>query len=163
MKRRIVHICLSSLILLTAFLMAMPISAEQPLDQTSQKTFPLGLRPSSLLGAPRANVNEGTSLRTLPASVDLSEHLPPVGNQGNQGSCAGWAAGYYYKTWQEQVERDWGTSDTSHQFSPAYIYNQRSTSNCAVDEGMTLGNALAIVNTMGIASLAVFPYNEVDP
>jgi len=162
MKSRIVHICLSGLIVLIALLMAMPISAEQPLDQTTQKVFSLGLRPSSSLDAPRADIDQRASLRALPPSIDLSEYLPPVGFQGEQGSCAGWSVGYYYKTWQEQVERDWGTSDTSHQFSPAYIYNQRATSNCNADEGMTLGNAFAIVNTMGIASLAVFPYNVSD-
>ena len=37
----------------------------------------------------------------LPLSFDLSDHLPAIGNQGAQGSCVGWATGYYLKSLQE--------------------------------------------------------------
>ena len=30
----------------------------------------------------------------LPKFVDLSDRFPPVGNQGDQGSCTAWAVGY---------------------------------------------------------------------
>ena len=37
----------------------------------------------------------------LKAAVDLSSELPPVGNQGHQGSCTAWATSYYYITRSE--------------------------------------------------------------
>ena len=39
--------------------------------------------------------------RRLSVSVDLSSQMPPVGNQGQQGSCTAWAIGYYQKTHYE--------------------------------------------------------------
>ena len=50
--------------------------------------------------------------------------MPPVGNQGQQGSCTAWAIGYYQKTHYEYLEHHWNDSTTSHEFSPAFIYNQ---------------------------------------
>ncbi len=45
----------------------------------------------------------------LPASVDLSDRFPRVGNQGKQSSCTGWAVGYaarsYYNSAPEQGRR----------------------------------------------------------
>ncbi|MBC7235932.1 MAG: hypothetical protein H5T69_08825, partial [Chloroflexi bacterium] len=81
----------------------------------------------------------------LPAAVDLSADLPPVGRQGSLGSCVGWAVGYYYKSWQERVERGWDVSVPEHQFSPSWIYNQHNTRDCRVDGGMSLYNGLSII------------------
>ena len=55
----------------------------------------------------------------LPAAIDLTgssmllegqpsqEGLPPVGHQQWTNTCTGWAASYYYKTYQEWLEHDW--------------------------------------------------------
>jgi len=102
------------------------------------------------------------SLGALPSVVDLSGNLPPVGSQGYQSSCVGWAVGYYYKTFQEGVERNWDVTTAAHQFSPAWIYNQRTTSNCAQDQGMSYYNAFVIVREKGAAPLASFPYRQDD-
>ena len=40
----------------------------------------------------------------LESSVDLSSEMPPVGDQGIQNSCVGWAAGYYDKTHAEYLD-----------------------------------------------------------
>lgn len=98
----------------------------------------------------------------LPSSVDLSDGLPPVGYQGNQSSCVGWAVGYYYKTFQEKKQYGWDVTKTLHQFSPAFIYNQRPISDCDIDDGMTIPSAFAILMEKGVATLAVFPYDDDD-
>ena len=35
----------------------------------------------------------------LPQAADLSLWFPPVGNQGNQGSCTAWSTTYYMRTY----------------------------------------------------------------
>lgn len=97
-----------------------------------------------------------------PSLVDLSAVLPPVGYQGLQNSCVGWAVGYYGKTLLEQQERGWGTSVTAHQFSPSYVYNQRYTTDCRIDAGMTFCDGLQILQ-QGAATMADFPYDALDP
>ncbi len=124
------------------------------------ETYKMGLIPASddeyesfprLIAAPMA---------TLPSSVDLSSKLPNVGNQGRQGSCVAWATGYAYKTFQEGLDRGWNViNDTSHQFSPAYIYNQI---NGGQDNGTFTKDALALIENQGCATLSSMPYNQND-
>ncbi|MEA3406893.1 MAG: C1 family peptidase [Chloroflexota bacterium] len=97
----------------------------------------------------------------LPPKVDLSAGLPPAGSQGGQASCVGWALGYYYKTFQEHEERGWDISSPEHQFSPAWVYNQRNTSQCEQDAGMSYYDGLQILQK-GAGTLASFPYDPRD-
>lgn len=134
------------------------VRAEEPYGE-----YALGLVPSGD-GVPLLDTAHlrGLSLRALPPMVDLSAHLPPVGNQGAQGSCVGWVLGYYYKTFQESVEHGWDVTAPEHQFSPAFIYNQRRTSDCSRDAGMSFWGGLSILKEKGAASLAAFPYDVRD-
>jgi len=102
------------------------------------------------------------SLSTLPTSVDLSQGLPPIGYQGMQGSCVGWALGYYAKSHMEYQERLWDAGSADHQFSPSYVYNLRTTDNCGADQGMSLYEGLQILSN-GAATMADFPYDALDP
>jgi hypothetical protein len=52
--------------------------------------------PQGLSAAASALVAQNAS---LPNSVDLSQWDPPVGDQGQVGSCVSWAVGYYYRYW----------------------------------------------------------------
>src|SRR6185436_12595412 len=91
----------------------------------------------------------------LPTSVDLSTDLPPVGSQGPQNSCVGWASAYALKSFQEKVELK-----TTTLFSPAFIYNQRLDK--TRDVGMSIIEALNIISAQGAAKLDDMPYNESD-
>ena len=102
------------------------------------------------------------SAAQLPQSLDLSEALPPAGNQGRQNSCVGWAVAYGYKTFQESQEHRWDVSDPDHQFSPSYVYNQRNTSDCRRDNGMSIPCAMTTLVEQGCAPLSVFPYIQDD-
>lgn len=91
----------------------------------------------------------------LPAAVDHTADMPPVGSQtGN--SCTGWSVGYYFKTHQERVEHGWDLSDPGHQFSPSFIYNQL---NEAVDGGADLFDALELMWAHGCATVSRMPGN----
>ena len=102
------------------------------------------------------------SVKALPSVVDLSAGLPPIGNQASQNSCVGWAVGYYYKTFQEGQERGWDLTSPTHQFSPAFIYNQRPSANCQNDSGMSFYSAFRTTRDKGALPLSSFPYSQSD-
>ena len=56
--------------------------------------------------------------------VDLSDEMPPVGNQYWQNCCTCWGFGYYHRTHVEFLERGWDLTDPDHQCAPAFIYHQ---------------------------------------
>ncbi|WP_411765998.1 C1 family peptidase [Winogradskyella sp. A3E31] len=90
----------------------------------------------------------------LPEEFDLSSLLPPVGNQGRQGSCVSWAITYYLKSFQERIESGLPYS-ADRLMSPAYTYNQLSQGIC---EETALQSTLEILKQKGAVSIESFPY-----
>lgn len=95
----------------------------------------------------------------LPSKIDLSSKLPTPKNQGSQGSCVAFAVAYATKTYQENLEFNWGVSSPSTQFSPAFLYNQL---NGGKDKGLNIKTTLEFLKTNGVCSLADMPYNDSD-
>ncbi len=93
----------------------------------------------------------------LPTMVDLSSNCPPVGDQGQQGSCVGWATAYALKTYEEIVEEKWSGTSKAHQFSPSWVYNQI---NGGHDEGSRISDALALIVKRGADTLDAFSYDD---
>jgi C1A family cysteine protease len=125
---------------------------------------PLGARPDTIQTKNRVGFySSGLSvqaIQALPASADLTAQLPPVGNQGNQSSCVAWAVAYALKTYQEKVEENWDVqTDTCHQFSPSWIYNQI---NGGYDLGSYPSDALDLLVNKGCDTLCYFPYYSYD-
>jgi hypothetical protein len=89
--------------------------------------------------------------------VDLSGQMPPVGDQGAQGSCVAWAVAYNHVTHNEWVEHHWNVNDPQYQFSPAFTYNQI---NGGGDNGTSGSAAMELVCEQGVSSMADFPYNQ---
>lgn len=121
-----------------------------------QEQYFTGLIPATqeeLNKIPLATAPVGTG--DLPTSVDLTNYLPPVGHQGTQQSCVGWASAYALKSFQEKVELK-----TTTLFSPSFIYNQRS--NNVRDGGMSIIEALNIISDQGAATLQDMPYVVTD-
>ena len=105
------------------------------------------------------NLLEGFTIPDdLPENADLSNFLPPVGNQGQQGSCVSWAVSYYMKSLQEKIQNEASTSKSTI-LSPAYTYNQITKGNCT---GTFIEETLDILKEKGVASLNTFPYTESD-
>jgi C1A family cysteine protease len=92
------------------------------------------------------------------ASIDLRK-VPPVGDQGEENSCVGWSAGYYYKTFQEARKHGWNVDDPHHQFSPAFIYNQI---NGGKNDSSSFQDAFHILKDQGEVPLPLFPYKPGD-
>jgi hypothetical protein len=100
----------------------------------------------------------------LPRTIDLSNRMPPAGNQGRQSSCVAWAVGYACKSYQEKYEENtsyWSGSSINRNavFSPAFIYNQI---NNGVDGGSLFTDALNVLSQQGAVKWSDMPYNESD-
>src|SRR2546428_13724919 len=93
----------------------------------------------------------------LAERVDHSQALPPVFDQGPAGTCVACATAYYDKSFQEGLELHWTLNDPAHQFSPLYIYSQRREQ--PADAGMTIREAMKIIQDQGVCSLACMPYD----
>lgn len=128
--------------------------------QEPEVTYSLGLLPSPAGDYPQAHPS--ISAAALPEWIDLSDGLPPVGSQGQQASCVGWAIAYYYRSFQEGVENNRAPANWAEILSPAYVYNQRTTGNCSRDTGMTMPEGLRIAVSQGIAPWASMPYDGAD-
>jgi C1A family cysteine protease len=90
--------------------------------------------------------------------VDHRAEVPAIFDQGQVGTCVACAVGYYDKTFQAQRENHWGMNHDDHRFSPLFIYSQRS--DAGTDVGMTIRQAMKIVNQEGVCSLKAMPYRE---
>jgi len=99
--------------------------------------------------------------RALPSSVNLSSELPPVGDQGSQGSCVAWATGYYQKTHSEKKfeHTTWDLANPWYQFSPSFVYNQI---NGGGDYGSWPWDAYELMETKGCVDIAEMPYSDGD-
>ncbi|PJZ70662.1 cysteine protease [Leptospira perolatii] len=154
-----------SLFLLLSFLI---LSNSQVFAQKI-KIPALGMKqePAELLSSLKETNPNRISHRGLPSSVDLSEFMPPVGNQGQQGSCVAWSTAYATKSYQEYIERkakgNWslrtqsGEPNYSQIFSPAFIYNQI---NGGRDNGSLISDAMRLVVETGAATWEAMPYDE---
>ena len=103
---------------------------------------------------PKAAAPQGIK---VPSKIDLSANFPTPGNQGQQGSCVGWATAYNYKTFQEKLDHKWDVKTNDHKFSPAYVYNQI---NGGRDQGSSIDDAMNLIKNQGVCSLQAMPYSD---
>jgi C1A family cysteine protease len=132
--------------------------------QTTDATFKTGLIFASkekFEAIPTAHVARAIRL----AEVDLTSLAPPVGNQGVQNSCVGWAVAYAART----IIANTAGGDKSGPFSPSYIYNRGRTLEAAgnpsnsvndCNTGMQIETALGLLQGFGVLPIKDFPYSE---
>ncbi|MEA2029712.1 MAG: BspA family leucine-rich repeat surface protein, partial [Campylobacterota bacterium] len=136
------------------------ITIDETNISTQERGFGALSTPKDILDRiPLAYVPSGSSGDTLPSSIDLSPHMPPVGDQGSQNSCVGWAVGYYLKSYQEHIEHNqaYGLGgDYTHRYSPAFIYNMSKIGSC--ESGAYLLDALLLLKDTGVSPWKDMPY-----
>ena len=69
-----------------------------------------------------AALSPSSSKYSLPKAVSLRRFTPTPQNQGEQGSCVGWASAYAARTTLEAATV--GGNPNSMTFSPSFLYNQ---------------------------------------
>ncbi len=96
----------------------------------------------------------------IKASV-LDLNVPPVGNQGAEGSCVAWGTTYAGRSidWQKNHPAAWSTSVNI--FSPEYVYNQiKVRKPCSSGSYVTRG--LDLLVAQGVCTWASMPYTDVS-
>lgn len=115
----------------------------------------LGLNPANQTETAGVPNTPEFLMSSLPASVILD--MPPVGNQGSQGSCVAWSTAYAGMSYF--MNRFNGTSYSSNQqlCSPKFVYNQISKGVCS---GTSIPANLNLLLNKGVCTLSDMPYNE---
>jgi len=101
---------------------------------------------------------------TLPTSIDLSAYLPPIGDQGQFGTCVAWATAYNCKTALEAIKFNLSQNQLqspAYQLSPRYLFTALADDKKGADcNGSDFTPAMELMLTKGVASKAVVPYEN---
>jgi len=91
----------------------------------------------------------------------LDLNVPPVGDQGGEGSCVAWGTTYAARSinWQASHPADW--SQSVNIFSPEYVYNQiKVRRSCSSGSYVTKG--LDLLVAQGVCTWTSMPYTDVS-
>ena len=104
--------------------LSIPLAAQTANGVPGSGRHSLGFVPNP--AAPRAPLVPAAQVATLPASVDLSQYAPPVGDQGNVLSCVSWATGYGLRGWYAKRDGYYpaGGAGNTGSYEPMYLYSQ---------------------------------------
>jgi hypothetical protein len=108
--------------------------------------------------------NFGFGNTNLPASVDLTPKFPPIGDQGQYGTCVAWAAGYNLKTALNGLDLNLSPAQLAspaNQYSPKDLFwsipDSKKGSGC---NGTNFTDALDVMLSRGVATLQTVPYTN---
>lgn len=99
----------------------------------------------------------------LPTSVDLTSKFPPIGYQGQLGTCVAWAVGYNNKSYLDCVTRGLSPADmqsSNNQYSPTDLFFSIDPSKRSCANGTNFDDAFNVLITRGVNTLASVPYTE---
>lgn len=87
-------------------------------------------------------------------------NAPPIGNQGGEGSCTAFAAGYCVSSYY--IAAFWKKPYTQSQAmrSPEYIYNSTKAAGSCSEAGAYLGTVLNFIRDKGVSSWTQMPYSD---
>ncbi|MCB0836801.1 MAG: C1 family peptidase [Bacteroidetes bacterium] len=141
-----------------------PIDPIDPKPDPTETQYFLGWDGEDDLSDIPTSTNFGFGSTTLPTSVDLVSKFPPIGDQGQYGTCVSWAVAYNIKTAINGMSKGLSASDlasTSNQFSPKDLFvaipdNQKGQ-DC---NGTNFSNALDVMQNRGVARMQTVPYTS---
>lgn len=100
----------------------------------------------------------------LPPTVDLRGKLPPIGDQGQYGTCVAWSVGYNLRTYMNAVDKGLSASDLAkkeNQYSPKDLFLSINSSDKGSDcNGTNFEFALDVLVERGITTLSKAPYTS---
>ena len=140
----------------TVLFAEIPSTGLEVLPEALNRALPEA-QPRGVVTGRDAAPGSGDKVKRLPAIVDLSPYLPPIGHQGSIGSCSAWSTVYYAKTLQENQEREWGANDRNHQYSPLFTYNQITG---GVNRGTAITQHMTILEEKGATPFPLFPHTD---
>jgi hypothetical protein len=96
-----------------------------------------------------------------PAETGKSLVMPPVINQGSEGSCAAMAIGYAARSTDWYYKTAATTYNAANIFSPEFLYNQvKFSEDC--NSGTAMQTALDLIVNKGICTNALMPYSSMN-
>lgn len=106
--------------------------------------------------------NLGYGEGNLPSQTDLTSKFPPIGDQGQYGTCVAWAVAYNLKTALNGMDKGYSAgqlASPANQYSPRDLFtaipDDRKGSSC---NGTNFTDALDLLQERGVASLQTVPY-----
>jgi C1A family cysteine protease len=100
----------------------------------------------------------------LPKNMDLSQYFPPIGDQGQYGTCVAWATAYNLKTALEAVKFNLTSvqlQNPAFQLSPKYLFTSLPSAEKGADcNGTAFTNALSLMQKKGVATKKLVPYTD---
>jgi C1A family cysteine protease len=113
------------------------------------------------------SIEEGAILddnTSLPPSFSLESKFPPIGDQGQYGTCVAWATGYNLKTALNAIDKGWSSTELSNkanQTSPKDLWfaigKSDKGTNCG---GTNFEPAMDALISKGADNLSTVPYNN---
>ncbi len=99
------------------------------------------------------------SFSQLPQAVDLSTSpcFPPIGCQGNNGSCVAWATTYYQYSYEVNKLNGVTSVEDREIYSPYFVYN---LTNGGYDNGISEIDAYTTLQNLGCLKLEDFEYTN---
>jgi C1A family cysteine protease len=98
------------------------------------------------------------------ASASLESKFPPIGDQGQYGTCVAWAVGYNLKTSLNAIEKGWSSSELAsegNQTSPKDLWQTIASGDKGTEcNGTNFEPALDALITSGAATLSSVPYTS---
>ncbi|MDR3001361.1 MAG: hypothetical protein LBU89_08875 [Fibromonadaceae bacterium] len=103
-------------------------------------------------------------ISSMPRSVSFEDRFPPIGDQGQYGTCVAWAVGYSMKTALNGIERSWTSSQLSNaanQTSPKDLWMAIPASSKGANcNGTNFEAAFDALISKGASSLSQVPYTN---
>ncbi len=115
-------------------------------------------------------INIQESILTLPSKVDHIAEMSPIKDQGQLGSCVGFAV-TAMKEWQEQHEHEEevaaGKRDTrkgrDYDISESWVYwNAKKIDPWPGEEGTSIRYAMKVLNKIGVPTEKAWPYSDIN-
>jgi len=117
--------------------------------------------PATVAALPQAINPFATSAVEVPAATDLTAKLPPIGNQGQMGSCTAWASAYAGASYTANLQYGWGATSNDHQASPAFLYAYLlAAAGSPCNSGTSIQTAVNLLVQEGCGSLQNVPYSD---
>lgn len=90
----------------------------------------------------------------LPKSIDYTDDMTEVGDQGAEGTCVGWACANGCKEYQEMI--DYGERV---RLSPRFLYDEcKKLDGFPNEEGTSIAVAMKVLRNIGVCREIYYPY-----
>lgn len=131
---------------------------------TPSTEYALGYNGNDNMDEIPTTTNFGFGNGDLPSSVDLVSKFPPIGDQGNYGTCVAWAVAYNTKTAVSGMKANLNSSQlasSANQASPKDLFTAIPDNVKGADcNGTNFEHALDVMQQRGVASFQTVPYND---